>query len=90
MAMRWHDLLFSHWPVDAAGFLRPLIPSALQIDTHDGQGVDRCRAVSHDRSSSPLCPAPAGLSAFAEINVRTYVTGREQTGRSLVFQPRRG
>jgi len=27
----WHDLLFAHWPVDAA-VMRPLLPSQLHID----------------------------------------------------------
>jgi len=35
MAQSWHDLLFAHWPVDAA-ILRPLLPPQLQIDTFEG------------------------------------------------------
>src|SRR6266436_2899180 len=36
MAQSWHDLLFAHWPVDAA-MLRSHIPAGLAIDTFDGQ-----------------------------------------------------
>ena len=34
MTMRWHDLLFMHWPVPVDQ-LRPLIPPLLEIDTYD-------------------------------------------------------
>ena len=33
--MRWHDLLFLHWPVRPES-LRSLIPSALALETFDG------------------------------------------------------
>ncbi len=36
MHQRWAELGFLHWPVPVAA-LRPLIPKALTIDTHDGQ-----------------------------------------------------
>ena len=35
MAMRWHDLLFLHWPVRPE-VIRPLIPPDLELDTFDG------------------------------------------------------
>jgi hypothetical protein len=37
MRMRWRDLLFAHWAVDAA-VLRRLIPKGLELDLLDGQG----------------------------------------------------
>jgi uncharacterized protein YqjF (DUF2071 family) len=73
MAMRWLDLLFIHWPVSVE-VLRPLIPTALEIDTFDGQawiGVVPFRMTGIRPRFVPPLP---GLSAFAEINVRTYVT----------------
>ncbi len=33
--MRWHDLLFLHWPV-VPDLIRPLIPQGLELDTFDG------------------------------------------------------
>src|SRR5688572_29373529 len=36
MFMRWHDLVFLHWPV-APEVLRPLIPYDVDLDTFDGQ-----------------------------------------------------
>jgi uncharacterized protein len=73
MAMRWHDLLFLHWPLDAA-VLRPLIPAALELDIFDGKawiGVVPFRMTGVRPRFVPPLP---GLSAFGEINVRTYVT----------------
>src|SRR6266478_1621579 len=73
MAQSWHDLLFAHWPVDSA-LLRPLFPRQLQIDTFEGQawlGVVPFRMTGVRLRGTPVLP---GLSAFPELNVRTYVT----------------
>ena len=35
MRMKWHDLLFMHWPVETDA-IRHLIPSSLELDTFDG------------------------------------------------------
>src|SRR6266704_6531932 len=72
MAQRWHDLLFAHWPVPA-GELQHLIPTPLTIDTFDGQAW---LAVVPFRMSGVRLrgtPAVPWLSAFPELNVRTYV-----------------
>ena len=73
MAQSWHDLLFAHWPVDAAA-LRPLIPSPLKIDTFDWSAW--LAVVPFRMTGVRLCGTPAlpWLSAFPELNVRTYVT----------------
>ena len=72
MHQSWHDLCFMHWPVPVES-LRPHIPPGLQIDTFDGQAWI---AVVPFRMSRVyprgLFPVP-GLSAFPELNVRTYV-----------------
>jgi len=73
MAQSWHDLLFAHWPVDSA-LLRPLLPPQLQIDTFEGQawlGVVPFRMTGVRLRGTPPLP---WLSAFPELNVRTYVT----------------
>jgi uncharacterized protein YqjF (DUF2071 family) len=72
MFMRWHDLLFAHWPIPVER-LRPYVPHGLEIETFDGSawlGVVpfRMSGVRHR-----LAPPVPGLSAFPEINVRTYV-----------------
>jgi len=35
LAMRWHDLLFMHWPV-RPDTIRPLISNEVALDTFDG------------------------------------------------------
>ena len=77
MAQRWHDLLFAHWPI-GVDVLRPLIPLTLDIDTVDGQawiGV----VPFHMSGVRPRAMLPVqGLSAFPELNVRTYVRPRDE------------
>ena len=71
--MRWHELLFMHWPVPTAA-LRPFIPAGLELDTFDGSawlGVVPFRMSGIRRRLLPPIP---GTSAFPELNVRTYVT----------------
>jgi uncharacterized protein YqjF (DUF2071 family) len=79
MRMQWHDLLFMHWPVDPDA-LRRYIPPTLAIDTFDGSawiGV----VPFHMRGVAPrLVPAVPYLSAFPEINVRTYVSAEGKPG----------
>jgi uncharacterized protein YqjF (DUF2071 family) len=73
MGQTWVDLLFAHWRVPEEA-LRAVVPPQLPLDTYDGSawiGV------------TPFCvrglrlrgtmPAPL-LSAFPELNVRTYVS----------------
>lgn len=79
MAQSWHDLLFAHWPVDAAA-LRRHIPSRLEIDTYDGKawlGVVPFRMSGVRLRATPALP---WLSAFPELNVRTYVTAGGKPG----------
>lgn len=73
LAMQWHDLLFMHWPLPAE-LLRPLIPLPLQIDTFDGMawlGIVPFRMAGVHAHYLPAIPP---MAAFAELNVRTYVT----------------
>lgn len=73
MHQTWHDLLFMHWPIHP-DVLRPHIPPQLSLDTFDGTAWI---AVVPFRMSGiyprGLFPVP-WLSAFAELNVRAYVT----------------
>src|SRR5271168_4463454 len=79
MAQSWHDLLFAHWPVPAA-ILRPHIPARLAIDTFEGQGW--LGVVPFRMSGVRLRGTPAlpWLSAFPELNVRTYVVADGKPG----------
>jgi uncharacterized protein YqjF (DUF2071 family) len=73
MAQSWHDLLFAHWPVDAA-VLRPLIPPQLQIDTFEGQAWLAVVPFRMTGVRLRWMPSLPWLSIFPELNVRTYVT----------------
>ncbi|MGH7852535.1 MAG: YqjF family protein [Candidatus Binatia bacterium] len=75
LAMRWHELLFLHWPVSPQ-ILRPLIPGELEIDTYDGSAWIGVVPFHMTRVRLRFMP---GL-AFAELNVRTYVKFRGKTG----------
>jgi len=79
MAQSWHDLLFAHWPVDAAA-LRTKIPAQLEIDTFSGQAW---MAVVPFRMSGVRLrwtPSLPWLSKFPELNVRTYVMAEGKPG----------
>src|SRR5581483_6001353 len=73
MRMVWEDLLFIHLPLPVEA-LRPLIPRALPLDTFDGSawlGIVPFRMSGVRPWGLPALP---GMSAFPELNVRTYVT----------------
>lgn len=73
MKQSWHDLLFAHWPIDAT-MLRPHIPAHLEIDTFEGQAWIAVVPFTMTGVRPRLIPALPWLSAFPELNVRTYVT----------------
>jgi uncharacterized protein YqjF (DUF2071 family) len=73
MAQVWHDLLFAHWPVSVQD-LRSHVPRQLTIDTFDGSGWLGVVPFRMSGIRPRLLPAVPWLSAFPELNVRTYVT----------------
>jgi hypothetical protein len=79
MTQTWLDLLFAHWPI-APGLLAAKVPSALPLDLFDGQawlGI----VPFHMRNVAPRgMPALPWLSAFRELNVRTYVRLDDKPG----------
>lgn len=79
MAMRWHDLLFMHWPVPAAR-LRDFIPRSLTIDTFDGSAWIGVVPFSMSGVRPRLIPPLPWISAFPELNVRTYVIAEGKPG----------
>jgi hypothetical protein len=79
MAQSWHDLLFAHWPMPEA-VLRPHIPARLAIETFEGRawlGIVPFRMSGVRLRGTPAVP---GLSAFPELNVRTYVVADAKPG----------
>jgi uncharacterized protein YqjF (DUF2071 family) len=81
MSQRWCDLLFAHWRIEPATMRRAL-PEMFEPDLYDGfawLGVVPFRMEAVRLRGLPAVP---GLSAFPELNVRTYV---RRGGRSGVY-----
>jgi uncharacterized protein YqjF (DUF2071 family) len=73
MTQTWHDLLFAHWPVDA-GRLALKIPAGLELDLFDGTAWVGIVPFHMTNVAPRSVPALPWVSAFPELNVRTYVT----------------
>lgn len=72
MTQTWNDLLFAHWPVDAAA-LREKIPNGFELDEFDGQAWLGIVPFYMTNVSPRGVPNLPWISEFAELNVRTYV-----------------
>lgn len=72
MTQTWHDLLFAHWPIDT-DMLRPLVPAGFEIDLYEGQAWVGVIPFHMTNVAPRGVPALPWLSAFPEMNVRTYV-----------------
>ncbi len=72
MRQRWHHLLFLHWPVPLTA-LRELVPRELTIDTFEGNAYVGLIPFTISGVRPAGIPGLGGLSAFHEVNVRTYV-----------------
>lgn len=79
MAQVWHDLLFAHWPMPADA-LRPFIPAPLELDTYENQAWIAIVPFRMSGIRPRFSPPFPWLSAFPELNVRTYVTYNEKPG----------
>ncbi len=72
MRQNWRQLLFLHWEVPVE-VLRPLVPAALDIDTYKGRAYVGVIPFGVEGMRLPFAPPVPGLSAYIELNVRTYV-----------------
>ena len=77
--MRWRELLFAHWVVDAS-VVRPLIPAALQLDLFEGRCYVGAVPFLMENVTPRHVPPLPGLHAFPELNLRTYVTAGGKPG----------
>lgn len=77
--MRWHDLLFMHWPLPPAA-LRPLIPESLELETYGGAAWLGVVPFRMSRVGPRLARRLPWVSAFPELNVRTYVASEGKAG----------
>ncbi|GMV99525.1 MAG: hypothetical protein AMXMBFR84_06640 [Candidatus Hydrogenedentota bacterium] len=72
MRMRWHHLLFMHWPLEPAA-IRERVPACLEVDCFEGHAwIGVVPFGMSDVALRSLPPFP-GAGTFPEINVRTYV-----------------
>lgn len=79
MTQSWHDLLFAHWRVDVSE-VRQAVPAAFDLDLFDGEawlGVVPFHMTNVGLRATPAVP---WISAFPELNVRTYVRVAERAG----------
>jgi uncharacterized protein len=79
LRMRWHDLLFMHWPMPE-DLLRSLIPPVLELDTFDGSAWLGVVPFRMENVRPRFLPPVPWLSNFPELNLRTYVTHRDKPG----------
>lgn len=79
MFQSWRELLFAHWPVDP-GVLRPLVPSALELDPFDGRAWIGLTPFWLTGLRARLLPPLPGTSSFPEMNLRTYVRVEDRPG----------
>jgi hypothetical protein len=74
----WRNVLFAHWRVDAAS-VQSLLPGELEVDVREGSAwvtaVAFCLSVRLRR-----LPALPCLSKLLELNLRTYVRYRGESG----------
>lgn len=79
MTQTWHDLLFAHWQVPR-DVVRPLVPGHFPIDLHDGGAWIGVVPFHMTNVSARGVPSLPWVSAFPELNVRTYVRVDDRPG----------
>jgi uncharacterized protein YqjF (DUF2071 family) len=72
MTQTWNDLLFAHWPVKKDA-LRALVPATFELDLFDNDAWLGIVPFHMANVAPRLVPALPWISAFPELNVRTYV-----------------
>lgn len=75
----WLDLLFAHWELPVAK-LRELIPAELEIDTFEGHAYIAVVPFRMEGVMLRGLPDLPGISAFPELNVRSYVKSKGKAG----------
>jgi uncharacterized protein YqjF (DUF2071 family) len=79
MTQTWQDLLFAHWPVDAA-VVRSKVPSGLDVDLYNGRAWVGIVPFRMSNVAPRGIPAMPRISTFPELNVRTYVRAGGKPG----------
>jgi uncharacterized protein YqjF (DUF2071 family) len=73
MTQTWHHLLFAHWAVDPHA-LAAKVPPAIHLDLFDNTAWLGIVPFYMTNVAPRGVPAMPWISAFAELNVRTYVS----------------
>ena len=79
MRQTWNELLFAHWPLPADG-LAHKIPAPLELDLFEGKAWLAVTPFHMTGIRARGLPPLPGVSAFAELNVRTYVRFKDKPG----------
>jgi hypothetical protein len=72
MRQRWAELLFLHWALPAEDLARRL-PPGIEVDTFEGRAYVGLVPFTMTGVRPVWAPALPWISAFHEVNVRTYV-----------------
>ena len=72
-SQRAQRMVAAHWPVDPAD-LAAVLPQAVMVDTADGVAWLTVIGMQVTHARPRFLPPVPGLSSFAQIGVRTYVT----------------
>jgi uncharacterized protein YqjF (DUF2071 family) len=67
----WRDLLFLHWEIEP-GAIQKRLPPSLSVDTFEGKAYLGVVPFYMEGLRPPWAPSVAGISAFPELNLRTY------------------
>lgn len=78
MYQRWRDLLFLHWDV-APDVVQRTLPAGLEVDTFDKRAWLGIVPFRMEGVRARGLPALPGVSAFGELNLRTYALGPDGT-----------
>ncbi|KHE72160.1 YqjF family protein [Halobacillus sp. BBL2006] len=79
MQQSWEDLVFIHWPVPVK-LLRPFVPSPFEIDQFDGTAWIAIVPFHMNHIQFRGIPLIPFQNRMLELNVRTYVKYRNETG----------
>lgn len=75
----WHQLLFAHWRM-SPGHLEGSVPAGLELDLYDGDAWLTVAPFMIEDFRPRGLPALPLLSAFPELNLRTYVRAGDRPG----------
>lgn len=75
----WRSLLFAHWRMEPEA-LEPLVPDALMLELHDDAAWLTIAPFMIEEFRPRGLPALPPLSAFPELNLRTYVRAGGRPG----------